>query len=229
VLNPRLRGSPWLVVAAAWLRRATKQILRRAHGYEFREALRVCPKAHRRAGAVRRHYADLPSACGGFWKTYTPAVETAALMIFTWTLQGRSGCIRIFRERCGAAEEIFEAYGLERFGWSGAHESGGAIASRLEAPARVSHRGARRRGTFLTPLPVEKLYGLATCTRNAGRTRVTTIGQLREVPNWRCRRLRRGHWRAGVGAGARLDGREVLLPSTPKSVSRETTIEGGND
>jgi len=24
-----------------------------------------------------------------------------------------------------------------------------------------------------------------------------------------------------------LDGREVLLPSTPKSVSRETTIEGG--
>ncbi|MGC0779492.1 MAG: hypothetical protein WCD68_20030, partial [Candidatus Acidiferrum sp.] len=57
---------------------------------------------------------------------------------------------------------------------------------------------------------------------------VATIGQLRLIPKPVLiaafgEAVGQQIWERARG----LDGREVLLPSTPKSVSRETTIEGG--
>src|ERR1700674_2060856 len=82
---------------------------------------------------------------------------------------------------------------------------------------------------FLTPLPVEKLHGIghvhATALAERG---ITPIGQLRQGPA----PAREAGFGEAIGGqiwerARGLDGREVMMPSTPKSVSRETTIEGG--
>src|SRR5207245_4884164 len=55
-----------------------------------------------------------------------------------------------------------------------------------------------------------------------------TIGQLRRVPKAALQAAFGEAIGLQIWERARgLDGREVLLPATPKSVSRETTIEGG--
>jgi DNA polymerase-4 len=82
---------------------------------------------------------------------------------------------------------------------------------------------------FLTPLPVEKLHGIGHVHAGTLAERgIMTIGELREVPRPALEAafgeaIGRQIWERARG----LDGREVLMPSTPKSVSRETTIEGG--
>ena len=83
--------------------------------------------------------------------------------------------------------------------------------------------------TFLTPLPVEKLHGIGHVHAGMLAERgITTIGQLRQVPRPALEAafgeaIGRQIWERARG----LDGREVIMPATPKSVSRETTIEGG--
>src|SRR5258708_20784939 len=81
----------------------------------------------------------------------------------------------------------------------------------------------------VTPLPVEKLHGIGHVHAGMLAERgIATIGELRLVP--------RAALEAAFGqviggqiweSARRLDGREVMMPSTPKSVSPETTIEGG--
>src|SRR5207245_4593429 len=82
---------------------------------------------------------------------------------------------------------------------------------------------------FLTPLPVEKLHGIGHVHAGALAERgITTIGQLRQVPKPALQAAFGEAIGLQIWERARgLDGREVLLPSTPKSISRETTIEGG--
>ena len=104
-----------------------------------------------------------------------------------------------------------------------------SIASRLERPRgfRIVNPGEEE--LFLAPLPVEKLHGIGHIHAAALAERgVATIGQLRLIPKPVLiaafgEAVGQQIWERARG----LDGREVLLPSTPKSVSRETTIEGG--
>ena len=76
---------------------------------------------------------------------------------------------------------------------------------------------------------MEKLHGIGHTHAGALAERgVTTIGQLRMIPKPVLvaafgEAIGEQIWERARG----LDGREVMLPSTPKSVSRETTIEGG--
>jgi DNA polymerase IV len=76
---------------------------------------------------------------------------------------------------------------------------------------------------------VEKLHGIGHIHAEALAERgVSTVAQLRVIPKPVLRAafgeaIGQQIWERARG----LDGREVLLPSTPKSISRETTIEGG--
>jgi DNA polymerase-4 len=104
-----------------------------------------------------------------------------------------------------------------------------SIASRLERPRGFRMIAPGTEENFLTPLLVEKLHGLGHVHAGTLAERgITTIGELRLVPRAALEAafgevLGGQIWERARG----LDGREVMMPSTPKSVSRETTIEGG--
>jgi len=230
VLNPRLRGKPVLVgrgVVASASYEAKMQGVKTA--MTFREALRICPKAVVVPGQYE-HYADFAERVRQILETYTPAVETAALDDFYLDFAGTE---RLYPDY----EAILQRLQAEVAGRTGLSVSIGAartkvvasIASRLERPRGFRMVAPGGEEAFLAPLPVEKLYGIghvhaATLSERG----IETIGQLRQVPKAALRAAFGEAIGEQIWEGARgLDRREVLMPSTPKSVSRETTIENG--
>ena len=230
VLNPKLRGKPVLVgrgVVASASYEAKQSGVKTA--MTFREALRICPKAIVVAGQYE-HYADFAERVRRILETYTPAVETAALDDFYLDFAGTE---RLYPDYEAALRRL-QAEVLGRTGLSvsvGAARTKvvASIASRLERPRGFRMIAPGEEETFLTPLPVEKLHGIghvhATQLHERG---ISTIGELRQVP----KPVLQAAFGEAIGGqiwerARGLDGREVLLPSTPKSVSRETTIEGG--
>src|SRR5215472_7289689 len=230
VLNPRLRGKPVLVgrgcVASASYE-AKALGVKTAMG--FREALRVCPKAIVVPGQYE-HYADFAERVRRILETYTPAVETAALDDFYLDFAGTE---RLYPDYRGALVrlqmEIFKQTGLSVSIGAASTKVVASIASRLERPRGFRMVAGGDEESFLTPLPVGKLHGIGHVHAAALAERgVATIGQLRRVPKAPLQAafgetIGQQIWERARG----LDGREVVLPSTPKSVSRETTIEGG--
>src|SRR5881392_542501 len=230
VLNPRLRGKPVLVgrgVVASASYEAKFRGVRTA--MSFREALGICPKAAVVPGQYE-HYADFAERVRRILETYTPAVETAALDDFYLDFAGTE---RLYPDYPGTLRRLQ----AEIFGRTGLNVSIGAartkvvasIASRLERPRGFRVIASGEEEAFLTPLPVEKLHGIGHVhTGMLAERGIVTIGQLRQVPKPALQAafgeaIGQQIWERARG----LDGREVLLPSTPKSVSRETTIEGG--
>src|ERR1700674_2749805 len=230
VLNPRLRGKPVLVgrgcVASASYEAKFCGV---RTAMSFREALRICPKAVVVPGQYE-HYADFAERVRQILETYTTAVETAALDDFYLDFAGTE---RLYPDYEAALRRL-QAEVLGRTGLSvsvGAARTKvvASIASRLERPRGFRMIAPGEEEAFLTPLPVEKLHGIghvhATALAERG---ITTIGQLRQVP----RPALEAAFGEAIGGqiwerARGLDGREVMMPSTPKSVSRETTIEGG--
>src|SRR6266576_252676 len=230
VLNPRLRGKPVLVgrgVVASASYEAKFRGVRTA--MSFREALGICPKAVVVPGQYE-HYADFAERVRRILETYTPAVETAALDDFYLDFAGTE---RLYPDY----EATLRRLQAEIRGRTGLSVSVGAartkvvasIASRLERPRGFRMIAPGEEENFLTPLPVEKLHGIGHVHAGALAERgIATIGQVRQVPKPALQAafgeaIGQQIWERARG----LDGREVLLPSTPKSVSRETTIEGG--
>jgi len=82
---------------------------------------------------------------------------------------------------------------------------------------------------FLWPLPVEKLNGIGQIrAADLAERGISTIGQLRAVPKPALEAefgevIGRQIWESARGC----DAEELKPTTTPKSVSRETTIEGG--
>jgi len=230
VLNAKLRGKPVLVgrgcVASASYE-AKFLGVKTAMG--FREALRVCPQAIVVPGQYE-HYADFAERVRRILETYTPAVETAALDDFYLDFAGTG---RLYPDY----EATLRRLQTEIFGRTGLNVSIGAartkvvasIASRLQRPRGFRMIAPGEEETFLTPLPVEKLHGIGHVHAGALSERgIATIGELRQVPKPALQAAFGEAIGLQIWERARgLDGREVLLPSTPKSVSRETTIEGG--
>ncbi len=230
VLNPRLRGKPVLVgrgcVASASYEAKFCGV---RTAMSFREALRVCPKAIVVPGQYE-HYADFAERVRRILETYTPAVETAALDDFYLDFAGTE---RLYPDFPGTLRrlqmEILKRTGLSVSVGAARTKVVASIASRLERPRGFRIVAPGEEEAFLTPLPVEKLYGIGHVHAGMLAERgVTMIGQLREVPKLALQAafgevIGQQVWERARG----LDGREVLLPSTPKSVSRETTIEGG--
>ena len=230
VLNPRLRGKPVLVgrgcVASASYEAKFCGV---RTAMSFREALRICPKAIVVPGQYE-HYADFAERVRRILETYTPAVETAALDDFYLDFAGTE---RLYPDFPGTLRrmqmEILKRTGLSVSVGAARTKVVASIASRLERPRGFRIVAPGEEEAFLTPLPAEKLYGIGHAHAGMLAERgVTTIGQLREVPKLALQAafgevIGEQVWERARG----LDGREVLLPSTPKSVSRETTIEGG--
>src|SRR6266481_2891205 len=230
VLTPKLRGKPVLVgrgcVASASYE-AKFLGVKTAMG--FREALRVCPQAIVVPGQYE-HYADFAERVRRILETYTPAVETAALDDFYLDFAGTERLYPDYEATLRHLQtEIRARTGLSVSVGAARTKVVASIASRLQRPRGFRMIAPGEEETFLTPLPVEKLHGIGHVHAGALAERgIATIGQLRQVPKPALQAafgeaIGQQIWERARG----LDGREVLLPSTPKSVSRETTIEGG--
>ena len=230
VLNPRLRGKPVLVgrgVVASASYEAKFLGVRTA--MSFREALRVCPKAVVVPGQYE-HYAEFAERARRILESFTPTVETAALDDFYLDFRGTE---RLYPDFAAALRRlqasVYEGTGLSVSIGAATTKVVAAIASRLERPRgfRIVEPGSEEE--FLAPLPVEKLHGIGHAHAKLLEERgIATIGQLRQVPRPALEAafgeaIGRQIWERARG----LDGREVVLTATPKSISRETTIEGG--
>jgi len=212
VLNPKLRGKPVLVgrgcVASASYEAKFRGV---KTAMSFREALRICPQAIVVPGQYE-HYADFAERVRRILETYTPAVETAALDDFYLDFAGTE---RLYPDY----EATLRRLQTEIFGRTGLNVSIGA--ARTKVVASIASRLQRPRGfRMVAPGHVH--------TGTLAERGIATIGQLRQVPKAALQAAFGEAIGLQIWERARgLDGREVLLPSTPKSVSRETTIEGG--
>jgi DNA polymerase IV len=230
VLNPQLRGKPVLVgrgVVASASYEAKFRGVKTA--MTFRDALRVCPKAIVVPWQYE-HYADFAERVRRILESYTPAVETAALDDFYLDFAGTERLYPDFEATLRRLQaEILGRTGLSVSVGAGRTKVVASIASRLERPRgfRIVEPGTEE--SFLAPLPVEKLHSIGHTYAGALAERgVSTIGQLRQIPKPVLmaafgEAIGEQIWERSRG----LDGREVLRPSTPTSISRETTIEGG--
>jgi DNA polymerase IV len=230
VLNPKLRGKPVLVgrgvVASASYE---AKICGVKTAMTFREAMRICPKALVVPGQYE-HYADFAERVRRILETYTPAVETAALDDFYLDFAGTE---RLYPDYEAALRrlqtEVLEQTGLSVSVGAARTKVVASIASRLERPRGFRMIAPGTEEDFLTPLPVEKLHGIGHVHAGMLAERgIATIGELRQVPRAALEAAFDEVIGGQIWERARgRDGREVMMPSTPKSVSRETTIEGG--
>jgi len=230
VLNPRLRGKPVLVgrgVVASASYEAKARGVRTA--MSFREARRLCPEAVVVPGQYE-HYADYGDRVERILFDFTPAVEAAALDDFYLDFTGTD---RLYPDFAGVLRRMQQRVEAEL----GLTVSVGAATSKLVAS--VTSRLKRPRGfgivppgteeEFLAPLPIEKLHGIGHAHAATLRERgIATIGELRAVPFEALTAtfgdvIGRQLWERARG----LDPRAVHAPAVPKSISRETTIEGG--
>ena len=229
-LNPRLHGRPVLVGRGCV---ASASYEAKALGVKtamaFREARRVCPTAIVVPGRYE-YYADFAERVRRILETYTPAVETAALDDFYLDFAGTEHLYPDYRRTLVRLQaEILGRTGLGVSLGAAGTKVVASIASRLERPRGFRMVAPGEEESFLAPLPVDKLHGIGQVHAGALAERgIATIGQLRRVPKATLQAafgqaIGQQIWDHARG----LDGREVLPPSTPKSVSRETTIEGG--
>jgi DNA polymerase-4 len=230
VLNPKLRGKPVLVgrgVVASASYEAKMQGVKTA--MTFREALRLCPKAVVVPGQYE-HYADYAERVRRILETYTPAVETAALDDFYMDFAGTERLYPDYRGTLLRLQmEVFQQTELSVSVGAARTKVVAAIASRLQRPRGFRLIAPGTEQEFLAPLPVEKLHGIGHVHASMLAERgVTTIAELSRVPRPALEAAFGEVIGGQIWERARgLDGREVMLPATPKSISRETTIEGG--
>jgi DNA polymerase-4 len=230
VLNPKLRGKPVLVgrgVVASASYEAKMQGVKTA--MTFREALRICPAAVVVPGQYE-HYADYAERVRRILETYTPAVETAALDDFYLDFAGTERLYPNYEAALRRVQsDVLEQTGLSVSVGAARTKVVASIASRLERPRGFRMIAPGTEEEFLTPLPVEKLHGIGHVHAGMLAERgIATIGELRQVPQAALEAAFGEVTGGQIWERARgLDGREVMMPSTPKSVSRETTIEGG--
>ena len=230
LLDPRLRGRPVLVgrgVVASANYEAKSRGVRTA--MSIRDARRICPDAVLVPGRYE-NYADYASRVRRVLDDFTPAVETAALDDFYLDFAGTA---RIYPDLTTTLhrlqERVFDATSLGVSVGAGTTKLVAAIASRLHRPRGFLVVPPGIEEEFLAPLEIEKLHGIghahATTLRDRG---IQTIGQLRRLPTDALVAVFGeviGHQLYDRARG--LDPRPVAEPAAPKSISRETTIEGG--
>ncbi len=240
VLNPRLRGKPVLVgrgVVASASYEAKFRGVRTA--MSFREALRICPRAVVVPGQYE-HYARFAERVRRILESYTPAVETAALDDFYLDFRGTERLYLDFPAALRRMQaEVLEKTGLGVSVGAASSKTVAGIASRIERPRGFHIVAPGGEEEFLAPLPAEKLPGIGHAhAATLAERGVRTIGELRRIPMAALEAVfgaavGRQIWERARG----IDERAVLAsraaagaaggPGTPKSVSRETTIEGG--
>jgi len=230
VLDPKLRGKPVLVgrgVVASASYEAKFRGVRTA--MSFREALRICPQAVVVPGRYE-HYADFAGQVRGVLERFTPAVETAALDDFYLDFTGTERLHPDFPAALRQLQRtVTDETGLSVSVGAATTKAVASIASRLEWPRGFRIVPAGEEEEFLQPLPIEKLHGVghAHAAMLAERG-IRTIGELRQVP----RPVLEAAFGEAIGGQLwertrGIDSRQVGAPAIPKTISRETTIEGG--
>lgn len=230
LLNPKLAGKPVLVGRGVVASASYEAKLRGVKpALSFADALHICPKAIIVEGQYR-HYADFAERIRRILETYTPVVQPAALDDFYLdfaSIEQRHPEFETTLRRMQS--EILTRTGLSVSLGAARTKAVACVASRLERPHgfRVVQCGMEQ--AFLWSLPVEKLNGIGQIhAAKLAKRGITTIRQLRGVPkpalNAEFGEVIGGQiWESARGRDA-----EELKPNTaPKSVSRETTIEGG--
>lgn len=233
VLNPKLRGKAVLVgrgVVASASYEAKRRGVRTA--MSFREALRLCPQAVVVPGQYE-HYARFAERVRRILEGYTPAVETAALDDFYLDFRGTERLYPDFAATLRRMQdEVLQKTGLGVSVGAATSKTVAGIASRMKRPRGFQIVEPGREEEFLEPLPVEKLPGIGrTHAATLGERGVRTIGELRRIPMGALEAVfgavvGRQVWERARG----VDGRAVEAargPNTAKSISRETTVEGG--
>jgi DNA polymerase-4 len=230
VLDPHLRGKPVLVgrgVVASASYEAKARGVRTA--MTFRRAREICPEAIVVPGQYE-HYADYAERVRRILETFTPAVETAALDDFYLDFTGTGRLYPDFPAVLRRLQQrVFDETGLGVSVGAATSKLVASVASRLIRPRgfRIIPPGAEEE--FLAPLPIEKLHGIGHAHAATLRERgIETIGRLREVPLEALeaafgRVIGRQLWERARGQ----DPCSVAAAPEPKSISRETTIEGG--
>ena len=230
LLDPRLRGRPVLVgrgVVASASYEAKARGVRTA--MSIRDARRICPEAILVPGRYE-NYADYAARIRRVLEDFTPAVETAALDDFYLDFAGTE---RLYPDLTATLrripERVLDATGLDVSVGAGTTKLVASIASRLHRPRGFLVVPPGIEEEFLAPLDIEKLCGIghahAATLRDRG---IQTIGQLRRLPVEALVAAfgdAIGHQLYDRARG--LDPRPVAEPAAPKSISRETTIEGG--
>jgi len=230
LLDPRLRGRPVLVgrgVVASASYEAKSRGVRTA--MSIRDARRFCPDAVLVPGRYE-NYAEYAARVRRVLDDFTPAVETAALDDFYLDFAGTE---RLYPNLTATLrripERILDATSLGVSLGAGTTKLVAAIASRLRRPRGFLVVPPGIEEEFLAPLEIEKLHGIghahAATLRDRG---IQTIGQLRRLPAEALVAVFGGVVGHQLYDRARgLDPRPVSEPAAPKSISRETTIEGG--
>ncbi len=247
VLDPRLCGKPVLVgrgVVASASYGAKRRGVRTA--MSMREALRLCPEATVVAGEYE-HYAEAARRVRRVLLDFTPVVEPAALDDFYLDLTGAERLYPDCREtlrRIGRRVE--DETGLSVSSGAGTSKQIAATASRIRRPRGLMIVPPGEEEAFLAPLPAVKLQGIGPAhAASLGERGVRTVGELRRLPLGVLvaafgPAVGRQFWERARGIDPRpVEGSaaETELPPdegagaspgrAPKSISRETTIEGG--
>lgn len=230
VLNCKLRGRPVLVgrgvVASAGCEARMCGV---KTAMTFSEALRICPQAAVVKGQYGR-YADFAERVRRILETYAPSVESAAMDDFYLDFAETEGLYPDYVAVLHRMQsEVLEQTGLSVSIGAARTKAVASIASRLDGPRGFRMITPGTEEDFLRPLPVEELHGVEQVHSGMLAERgIATIGELRRVPRAALEAtfgeaIGRKIWERARG----LDGHEAMMPSTAKSVSRETTIEGG--
>jgi len=230
VLNPALRGRPVLVgrgVVASASYEAKALGVKTA--MTIRRARELCPQAILVDGRYE-HYADYAERIRTILLDFTPAVEQSALDDFYLDFTGTDRLYPDFSGKLRALQQhIQENLGLSVSVGTATSKMVAAIASRLRRPRGFHIVPPGTEDEFLAPLPIEKLFGIGHSHEQVLKERgIRTIGELRRVP----RPLLIATFGEAIGSqlydrARGMDPREVTAPTMPKSISRETTIEGG--
>jgi DNA polymerase-4 len=234
VLNPRLRGKAVLVgrgVVASASYEAKIRGVRTA--MSFREALRICPQAVVAPGQYE-HYARFAERVRRILEGYTPAVETAALDDFYLDFRGTERLYPDFPAVLRRMQaEVLEQTGLGVSVGAASSKAVAGIASRIKRPRGFHIVTPGGEEEFLAPLPAEKLPGIGHAhAATLAERGVRTIGELRRIPMAALEAVfgvavGRQIWERARGVDERAVEAARGAAGAAKTISRETTIEGG--
>jgi len=196
----------------------------------FREALRICPKAIVVPGHIRALRRFCRARAAHPRNVHARGGNRRSGRFLPRLCRHPSGCIRITKLRCGR----LQARDTRPTGLSVSVGAARTKSCRLHsftagAPARLPHGRARRRGKFLTRLPWRKLHGIGHVHAGALAERgIARLGNCARCPSPRCRPPSANPSASKIWERApRPRWPRSAAPSTPKSVSQRTTIEGG--
>jgi len=181
-------------------------------------------------GQSDEHYADFAERVRRILETYTPAVETAALDDFYLDFAGTERLYPNYETALRRVQsDVLEQTGLSVSVGAARTKVVASIASRLERPARLPHDCPGNRRRLLDAAAGRKAPRHRSCPRrhvggawHRHHRRVAAGAASRSGG-----RVWRSHRRPNLGTRPRPRRARSDAPSTPKSVSRETTIEGG--